>query len=162
MNEYVDNLIQQYANSGVLIDANLLLLLLVGRIDTDLIQRFKRTDSFVSQDFEVLASIADRFSSIVTTPNILTEVSNLAVGKYQEEISAAFAEQVTVLDESYIKSSAVTDSEAFRKLGLSDAVICQLGQTYMVLTVDLSLYLHLNALGIEAVNFNHIRSSYLS
>ena len=74
-----------YRWEGLLIDSNLLLLLFVGLRDRDRIQKFKRTAQFTIRDFERLAAFIRRFKEVVTTPSILTEVSNL-LGQLPESL----------------------------------------------------------------------------
>jgi hypothetical protein len=71
-------LLQKHYRGGVLIDSNLLLLLMIGAIDRDRITTFKRTQKYSSDDFELLQQLVSKFSKIVTTPQILTEVSTSA------------------------------------------------------------------------------------
>ena len=64
----------------LLIDTNLLLLLLVGKLNPSLIKTEKITDSqgFDEADFKQLRDFASQFQKLVTTPHILTKVSNHA------------------------------------------------------------------------------------
>ncbi len=73
----VRELLSQYSPKGLLVDTNILLLYFVGQTNQERIQKFKRTQQFNLDDCELLVSILSKFSKIVTTPNILTEVSNL-------------------------------------------------------------------------------------
>ncbi len=74
---------------GLLIDSNLLLLLFVGQYDPTRIQKFKRTDQFTVGDYELLADYVEQFRELVTTPSILTEVSNL-LGQLPENLRYHF------------------------------------------------------------------------
>ena len=69
-------LVNRYATKGVLVDTNILLLYFVGTVNRDRIERFKRTKTFTTNDYDVLVRLLSIFQKIVTTPNILTEVSN--------------------------------------------------------------------------------------
>ena len=50
----------------------------MGNFQPARITTFKRTQQFVEEDFQLLRLLLGYFDKIITTPNILTEVSNLA------------------------------------------------------------------------------------
>ena len=67
------------------------------------------------------------------------------------------------MDEYYIASGQVSSMATFARLGLTDLGIETLARDrYLVLTDDLRLTHHLHNLGIEAINFNHVRSISLN
>ena len=70
-------LIQKHRSKGVLIDSNLLVLLLVGLVNKRRIPEFKRTQNFTIRDFETLANLIQWFGKLVTTPHVLSQVSDL-------------------------------------------------------------------------------------
>ncbi len=88
--EYLDTLLARYKSKGVVIDTNLLLLYFVGLYDPHRIQKFKRTMTFVLEDFYTLLSFFNYFDKVVTTPNILTEVNSLA-GQLPNDIKVLFS-----------------------------------------------------------------------
>lgn len=57
MNTFALELISRYAPRGILIDTNILLLYFVGTTNPDRIARFKRTQTFVKEDYNVLVRI---------------------------------------------------------------------------------------------------------
>ena len=77
MTHYLDSLFARYCQKGILVDTNILLLLFVGRVNRKRISQFKRTQQFVSEDYDLLSNIVSQFVAVVTTPNILTEVNSL-------------------------------------------------------------------------------------
>jgi hypothetical protein len=89
----------------LLIDANLLLLLVVGSADRSLIESFKRTRAYTREDFDLLLRLVARFPKVVTTPNVLTEVSNLA-GQLRDPTRRAIRQKlsrlITDIGEDYI------------------------------------------------------------
>lgn len=162
MTDYVLETIRKYKQKGVLIDTNILLVYFVGSVDPSLIPRFKRTATFAIEDYDTIAAILDFFAVRVTTPNILTEVSNLT-GQLPElskgDYFAAFVAGVTLLDEQYIPSQIACANSEFRKFGLTDAGIAQLAKgSHLVFTDDLPLWAYLTNVGVDALNFNHIRT----
>ncbi len=161
-------LIERYQSKGILVDSNLLLLYFVGLYDPTMIQKFKRTRGFIPKDFVLLRVFLEKFQCIVTTPNIMSEVSNLAgqMGSpAKEEFFLAFAKQINVpgdddkLDEQYVASRQASRIEAFVKVGLTDSAIIHLAKDrFLVLTDDFRLAGMLGHLSIDAINFNHLRS----
>ncbi|MCA1630376.1 MAG: hypothetical protein LC785_04070 [Acidobacteria bacterium] len=157
----LEHLLIQYKSEGVLIDTNLLLLFFVGLYDPERIPKFKRTATFTVEDFQTLLGFFKFFGKVVTTPNILTEVSNLA-GQLPEKLKQSFyplfAQQLTLLEEHYATSAKLSSTEQFPRLGLTDSGIFDLSQNrYLVLTDDFRLAGYLDSRGIDVINFNHIR-----
>ena len=161
MKEYAEQLFQQHAQAGVLLDTNLLLLLIAGNAQRDLVTSFKRLNMFTLEDYDALASIVRRFERLVTTPNILTEVSNLADnlrGAHKQACLASLVDQITVLDEHYVPSESLIASTALNAFGLTDAVIAEIAsRAFLVMTIDLPLYNYLCTLELPVLNFNHLR-----
>jgi hypothetical protein len=139
-----------------------LLLLFVGSFERDLITSFKRLNTFTPEDYDTLVAVIKLFGSIVTTPNILTEVSNLS-GELRDQMKNAyygsFAHSLTLLNETYVRSADVVRTPIFRALGITDAAITLTARKgLLVLTEDLTLYRYLLSNRIDALNFNHLRS----
>lgn len=161
-NPYISSLIHKYRSTDVVVDTNLLILYTVGNYDPDLINKFKRTAQYERQDFNTLKLFLSYFNSVLTTPNILTEVSNLSSSlnaQVGNKFFPSFHGVIATLTEKYIASRTASEVPAFHKFGLTDSVIAQLGsQSYLVLTDDFPLSGYLQSLGIDVINFNHIRS----
>lgn len=147
---------------AVFIDTNLLLVLLIGALDPAQVDRFKRTRKYSREDYALLAAFVSQYKRVVTTPNVLTEVSNLAgqlTGPLRERAFLALGVLVGQYEERFHPSRELILHDSFPVLGLADtSVISAVDNTITVLTDDLSLYLKLSAAGIEAINFNHLRS----
>ena len=157
------NQLQRYRQAGILVDTNILLLLFIGAFDRDLIQRFKRTRQFTVEDYATLISILGRFDKIATTPHILTEVSNLS-GQLAEparsEYFKKFSSDITLLEEENVASRDVATMQEFVRFGLTDTGIIRLARgRYLVLTDDFRLSQYLQSVGVDVVNFNHIRTA---
>jgi hypothetical protein len=67
-----------FRTRGVLIDSNLLLLLFLGTYDRRQIATNDRLSKYSEDDYDLLIQVLRPFTRIITTPNILTEVSNLS------------------------------------------------------------------------------------
>jgi len=163
--DYLEAVVSKYRTKGALVDTNLLLLYFVGRYDEEQIPRFKRTKVYTIDDFTLLAVFLARFQCLVTTPNILTEVSNLS-GQLPEPAKTVyfqeFKRQVRILEENYWPSVQACESPYLERLGLTDSVIADISKDkYLVLTDDLRLSGFLEKLRIDVINFNHIRGWYL-
>jgi rRNA-processing protein FCF1 len=161
--QYVDELISRHRSGGVLVDTNLLLLFFVGGYDRSLIERFPRTrNKFVPADFTVLAGLLEGFERTVTTPHILTEVSNLMgqlTGRARTECFAWLARSIPAMRETYVAGAELARRESFVRLGITDTSIIEIAaEPYLVLTEDFRLYNFLATQGIDVLNFNHIRA----
>jgi len=162
MSSSVSDTSTAYRWEGLLIDSNLLLLLFVGLRDRNRIQKFKRTAQFTISDFERLAAFIGRFKEVVTTPSILTEVSNL-LGQLPDSSKYSFyqhfADALSDLHEHYTPSQQLGNEKAFPKFGLTDtAVLRAASGKYLVLTDDFRLTQYLLSQNITVINFNQLRA----
>jgi rRNA-processing protein FCF1 len=163
MKDYYNDVIQKYRRSGILLDTNILLLYLIGTFDIGLIRKFKRTaNKFVTEDYITLSIILGYFTTVATTPNILTEVSNLS-GQLATDLKpgcfARFAFMINYFEEHYIKSIDIAAQGEFQHFGLADtSIISLVTGRYLVLTEDFRLAQYLQNKGADVLNFNHIRT----
>lgn len=162
MNDYFTKLFQKYKRRGLLVDTNILLVYFVGLYDPKTIPKFKRTCSFAVEDFNTIVSVLKFFDVVVTTPQILTEISNF-IGQLPEKTASEcfgfFSKAVEVLDEHHLPARKIAaNNPAFQKFGLTDSGIALLAKDkYLVLTDDLRISHYLANTGIDVLNFNHIR-----
>ena len=158
----VSKLLSKYYTKGIIIDTNILLLYLIGRVNRERIPRFKRTAQFTPEDYDILLELVSKFKKVITTLNILTEVNSLANQLGEPERSRClvmFTRLISQIEEKYFESSTVAGYESFSRFGLTDCGIILLAKNkYLVLTDDLKLHLYLKALGIDTINFNNLRS----
>lgn len=161
--DYIINLLSRYKSKGLLVDTNLLLVYFIGMYDSRRIESLKRVKSkaFSVRDLELLSGVIKYFDKIVTTPNILTEISNLS-----NELSEAerivyyqvFASQISSLNEEYVPSLKVCSLEHFNRFQLTDSGIIHLVKDKcLVLTDDFKLSGYLRSSGIDYINFDHLR-----
>lgn len=154
--------ITAYYRTGILLDTNLMLLYIVGSYDINLIGKYKRTDIFLKEDYQIISSLLTKFSTRVTTPHILTEVSNLTENLFQrkdKDFAAHFQKILPHYHEQYETSTNLSHLPAFRKFGLADSSVMEVAQQgYMVLSIDVSLCSYLSNMGLPAINYNHIIS----
>ena len=156
------SLVSKYRDKGILIDTNLLIGFLVGLFGTQHLRNCRATKNFTGDDFDLLNDFLGQFSKRVTTPHILTEISNLS-GRLPEEMHIGFRRLFKVviqqqLYEENCSSATIADSKLFLRVGLTDAAITLISPgEYLVLTDEFPLFGHLQKQGIDAINFNHLR-----
>lgn len=162
MEQYFTSLIGRYRNAGVLVDTNLLLLYFIGICDRGQIERFRRTkDRFVAEDFETLMRVLKSFDTVVTTPHVLTEVSNLLghlSGQTKATCFGLFAQHISSWNEKHTPAKNLSSSPAFVKFGMADVSIEDAAQGYLILTDDFPLSGYLSSKGLDVLNFNNIRT----
>jgi rRNA-processing protein FCF1 len=158
----LETLLARHRAAGIIVDTNLLLLLLIGSHSPTLISSFKRTTRYTSSDFDILVEALALFSTLLTTPHILTEVSNLA-GQLgdpgRQEVMRDLAAIIAVLSELQVPAEEAARDPAFPRFGLTDIAILQHASEgrYLVLTDDFRLSQYLASIGVEVINFNHLR-----
>jgi len=162
MNKEIEKLFEKYRHKGILMDTNLLLVYLLGSsVNADFIPCFKRTNKYTKEDYRALCDIIKKFNSIIITPHIVTEVSNLSNSlkdKYKSRFSKNLEKYINEASEYHIESKMVVKSTEFRKFGLPDAAIFHiLNHKYLLLTDDFPLCQYVISKKGDAVNFNHIR-----
>ncbi len=163
MSEYLERLIAKYRLRGLLVDTNLLMLYFVGEFVPDQISKLRRTRKFGFADYALVKTFMERFEVKVTTPNILTEVSNLLGNDIPYGLRNSFFQQLQssfgLLDEPYLTSKAGAASTSFAHFGLTDSVIAEIARgRYLVLTDDFPLANYLGSINADVINFNHLLS----
>ena len=156
--------------TGWFVDANLLVLLVVGNTDRSLIGKHRRLKRFRADDYERLINlIASATASgipvsstgpILVTPNALTEASNL-LAQHRDPQRSRFLNTLRMLIEAskevVVKSVTASNSRVFTRQGLSDAVLYEaVSSETPLVTVDLELYVAIAAKDPHcAINFTH-------
>ncbi len=105
---------------SVLLDTNLLLLLVVGLFNRDLIARHKRTNSFVPEDFDLLMEFIDGYDVLWVTSHCLAEVSNLlrqTTETHADGLMACFTDVVARSRESRIPKEVIFGNPLVIKIG---------------------------------------------
>ena len=148
------------AAGSLLIDSNLLLLLLVGSFDIRLLARFKRTNTFSSDDFRLLRDFV-RPNRIHTTPHVLTEVANLAnslPAGVRRPFLGYFEEAGSTFVENFVPFVELSASASFPLFGITDAAVCEGASGAIVLTEDARLRSYVLARGLRAIGPNDLRN----
>ena len=148
--------------AGFFIDANLLLLLIVGGVGRDLIVKHRRLRRFTVADFDRLISLLHPVEQVFVTPNTLTETSNLLAQHGEPERSRFFDSLRFIIQESkevVVASTVASRNNAFKRLGLTDAALLEVATPETpIVTVDLDLFHAALEKGQDtAVNFTHLQ-----
>ena len=151
------------ALKGIFIDANLLVLLVVGATDQELIAKHRRLRRFMVEDYERLIGIIRQAGQVFLTPNTLTEASNLLAQHPNPERSRFFAVFRRIIgksEEIVVASKAASRNNEFVRLGLTDAALLEvISEETPLVTVDLDLFVAAFAEGqVAALNFTHLQA----
>ncbi len=157
MNEYLQDLLRKYKQKGIFVDTELLLLYFVGTIDLNLIRNFRRTAKFSEEDFFLVSKFIELFEIQITSPHILTEVSNFFGNK--TELHYFLRDYLKLIEEKYLKSIEISEQAAFIDFGLADIAMAEISKDkYLIFTNDNSLFGYLINTGIDAVNLMQLQS----
>jgi len=145
----------------VLIDSNLLVLLVVGRVDQSIISRHKRTLDFSRDDYHLLNRTLGEFGGKCVTQPVLAEASNLLCQAPSGTVSGLLDGLRGVVVESQelpLSARVIVDRAEYTRLGFTDCSLIGLeNKELTLLTTDLQLYLSALRVGRSAINFNHLR-----
>jgi hypothetical protein len=145
---------------SIVLDANLLVLLVAGYTDENLIERHKNLSSYDADGFDLLVEKLAEYSQVVLTPNTLTEASNLLrqIGDPdRSRVTLMLGNLILANEEYYIVSKDAAAEEKFIRLGLTDAALLIAAREHgALLSADIGVYLAASAEGIEAFNFAHL------
>ena len=150
--------------SGFFIDANLLVLLVVGSVDRNLIRKHRRLQRFNVHDYDRLLDLIGQHDQVFVTPNTLTETSNL-LAQHGEPGRSRFFDRLRFIiersEEVVVVSKVAASHSEFPRLGLTDAVLLEaITAKTPLLTVDFDLYRAALAKAPNAaVNFAHLQGS---
>ena len=166
MSSQKELLIDKYKSKGILIDANLALLYLVGSYDLRLVGdgKYKKLAKYNYEDYRLLLRLKNVFKKAVTTPHVLTEVSNLANDLPEKTKSSClkkFYEAFVEIDELPLPSMDAAQRPEFHFLGLTDSGLMIVSDRYLIVTDDARLVQKMGESGLEALNFSHLRGHLL-
>lgn len=166
MIEQARRLLQKHGRSGVLIDANLLFLFVLGAVDRRQIAVAKRAREFTEADFDLLVAMVDRIERLIVTAYVATEVSNLStsLSEYHHrrflELFRAFLTHRSV--ERHLPLRKVVELDDFEDLGATDTAILRARKRPpLVVTTDWPLANRLATARRPVINFNHLRGAML-
>ena len=146
--------------SEAFIDANLLVLLIVGSVDRGQVGRHRRARHFTLEDYDLLSRTIEVLKRVLVTPNTLTEASNLLESRDDRRFLYRLRFVVEHSDEVVVASIEAVRNRAFPRLGLTDAVLLEaVSEERPLITADVDLYVAALSKGGEAAfNFSHFRN----
>jgi hypothetical protein len=138
-----------------------MLLWLVIQTDQSLLRTYKRVQSlFTDEDADVLAFALEPFRQLVTTPHVLTEVCNFldhAPVHRRDDLFESLRAFVQGNEEWYETARRLSEPSYFATLGIADSGLVAASQRATIVTLDWRLAGKIEALGGQAINFNHVR-----
>jgi hypothetical protein len=155
-----------HKGKSVLLDSNLLLVFLAGSFDPCLFGSFKRISDYTLNDYDLLVRLLSFFKTLLTTPHILTEVSNLANSlpewlkpDWHRNIAVLIASEQdhSGLKEQWTPAIELAKMPEFAAFGITDAALAKLASDALVVTEDHRLSGFLQSQGIPVLNFGDLR-----
>lgn len=150
----------------ILIDTNALIILILGQIDSRLIDTHRRTSIYEEQDYYDLLSVIVKIENLIVLPNVWTEVDNLLNGfngeqKYQ--YITKITETIKSTSEKYLNSLIGIENDCFFDLGLTDSLLLNLAkECELLITTDSTLSDYAIANGIKVFDVVKNRNSRLN
>jgi hypothetical protein len=138
----------------------LLLFFLAMQVDLGILRSFKRVSNFRSSDLQPLKDLVGAFSALITTPHVLTEVSNFidqAPPQWRPQLIDALRSFIIEQEEHFEESSRLVELPEFAHLALADTALLSLSRSVSVATLDYELYGRILAVGGRAIHFDHVR-----
>jgi predicted nucleic acid-binding protein len=145
---------------GVLLDTNVLLLWLMSCTDSTAIATWKKTEQFTPSHIALVQAILGRTRKLITTPHVLTEVTNLSVGIPQplrESYWSHLRSFIAAAQERGVDARSAAREPEFSRLGLADIaqVLLRRRGRPLIVTIDADLTACLEQRGLPVVNLNH-------
>jgi hypothetical protein len=156
----------KHKGKSVLLDSNLLLVFLSGSLSPRLFGQFKRVSTYTLDDYELLVRLLSSFTILLTTPHILTEVSNLANSlpewlkpDWHRNLAALIDSQHDTpgLRERWTPVTDLAQMPEFLAFGITDAALTELSSEALVVTEDYRLSGVLRSQGVPVLNFGDLR-----
>jgi len=160
--DYLATPLSKWGKNGVVLDANLLLVYIVGLFDLRYLPKIKRAASYDGDDWRRLANLLKHARKAIVTPGIITEACNLldTVNRQNDfRIFATLQRLSSSLREDYITAQTLFGHQLCLRFGHADASIAHLaGRGHLVITDDLRLKVALEGMRLPVLNFNYLRS----
>ena len=146
---------------SALLDANMLLLAISADVGFSRLRNFGRLQVFVEEDVQPLNDLLSRYARVMTTAYVLAEISNLAnklSGRLRDEWYTALARYTITIPEQHVATADVGRLPELTRFGVTDAALCELAKTHTIITAEYRLSGYLRSLGLDVINFNHLRT----
>jgi hypothetical protein len=148
-----------FPHHKVLLDANLLVVLIIGLVRESLFTQRYVTDYSLA-DFRLIARVVQNCHEIVVTPYILAEASGILnkTGYARDECRGGLAELLIPIMTEHYTPSKLLPINSIRQFGIADASILEAStNNVFVLTADGPLYSLLRSHGRDAILYDDIR-----
>ncbi len=145
----------------LLLDTNVLVLWIAGNLQPSLIGQHRRLREYDDDDFTIVDELARQYDNHISTPHILTEVSNLLGAGPQQMVAGGtdiLNTYIARLDEIYTPAKTLAVMPEMVALGLADTAVFHLGAAgIQIISMDFHLCNRLQQKGVSAVNPRHFR-----
>jgi len=161
---------EKIGKKKIILDTNLLLLLLVGGCDKNFLNQHACTEKYTGIDHDLLINIFRFFDpTIVITPHILTEFSNLSRRDIKEPRIQHFIATVRDRLKNYKEEQVSlgrllnTKVSVLALYGFADMSIIEVAKKIdaVVLTDDISLALYADSFHIPSIKFGALKADNL-
>ena len=134
---------ETWTGDSLFVDTGVFVLLIVGLVDPTQVGKGKTTSRFTREQFKQLSYFLGS-RTIVVTPHILTETSNLL--ERDERCMAVLQRLMKTVEERSVDAKAISQHPRFLDVGMSDTVLLELiTPTTPLLTADRPLWAIANA-----------------
>ena len=129
----------RFYSSGIFLDTNLLVLLVVGRTNRSFIGSEKVTSSFTPAEYDDLVRLLRPFHRRFSLPHVFTETSNLlgkSSGQRRQAYFRTFARLIGEFEELTVESREPAEHPHFDRFGLVDLAILVAARDRLLIVTD--------------------------
>ena len=147
--------------SKIILDTNLFLLFIVGKIDINLIPKVNKLSAYSIEDYYNVLNLIRKADELIVTNSIITETCNhldKINRKYNNEIFKQSVSIINSMSDRTIKLHQNIVGDTFIIFGFADSEIYNISDnSILILTDDLRFYDYMKNNGRYVFNINHIR-----
>lgn len=151
------------SSTAVIVDANILVLLIIGAVEPTKIGIVPKTKKYTSDDYEKALGIVSGFRWVVTTPHVLSQATDLVRhaglwGDLAQRLTAALRDIYSGNEERFVPARKLAKLAAFSEIGLADCSTIEAAKHGCTLfSDDLPLHNVALSLGCSSINFSEVR-----
>lgn len=161
----IENELIGYFKNPVILDTGPLVFLLIGLCDPSKKNAKDIWQGHTNEELDLLLKIVGNFKSILITPQILAECTNLLNQKVDsnkyEFLLKRIVKPLKEFGEIYIEKNIILDYSGFSRFGSTDIGIieCSKQKNSLIITEDHNLNVYCKSNSIPCLNFNELRPS---
>lgn len=148
----------------IVIDANSLIVLIVGIINDAKHLNHRRTSDFEIIDFKLLLNKIGNPKNLVVISNVWTEVDNLLNQSFHKDdlrYYRAIKYLISLSNEIYTKTSEIINEKSFEKIGVTDSLLLKAAiKTKELITFDENLENIALHFGVSVYNIKKEKLKY--